>query len=371
MDEPFIPDRSISNGASLAFLFEFEGKRLAFLGDAWAEECLDGLGTLGYSREYPCQTSLVKLSHHVSPHNFPEELAQTLRAPCFLLSTKPLFRIKGQKITIARLLKQGQSVTIILNCSSIGENEMLPVVCKSITQYKEAWLTRVQEDFPEDSMLYGICLGQLQDERCLETAGLSAPVVLVRAGKSLLYIDRQQLLPGLSDKQYAGVVRVMYGRGIWLYRKDGTWHCGMEDSPLETDRSQVEIQLLDKVPEARGFLTLSCQSMELMWLPYENVGLMGEYLGTDRTTETVWEALEASAHFANQMKPISATGSNVRRARLLENRSVSLVNVNRTKHDSEILAVGTKLRATPLVQLDQQKKQVMFRYMQRSTPKEN
>lgn len=118
MDEPFVPDRSISNGASLAFLFEFEGKRLAFLGDAWAEECLDGLGTLGYSREYSCQTSLVKLSHHGSHHNFPEELAQTLRAPYFLLSTKPLSHIKGQKITIARLLKQGQPVTVILNCSS-------------------------------------------------------------------------------------------------------------------------------------------------------------------------------------------------------------------------------------------------------------
>lgn len=118
MNEPFVPDRSISNGASLAFLFEFEGKRLAFLGDAWAEECLDGLGTLGYSRERPCQASLVKLSHHGSHRNFPEELAQTLRAPCFLLSTKPLSRVKGQKITIARLLKQGQSVTVILNCPS-------------------------------------------------------------------------------------------------------------------------------------------------------------------------------------------------------------------------------------------------------------
>lgn len=116
MDEPFTPDRSTSNGASLAFLFEFEGKRLAFLGDAWAEECLDGLGALGYCRERSCQASLVKLSHHGSHRNFSEELAQTLRAPYFLLSTKPLSYIKGQKITIARLLKQGQPVSIILNC---------------------------------------------------------------------------------------------------------------------------------------------------------------------------------------------------------------------------------------------------------------
>lgn len=247
---------------------------------------------------------------------------------------------------------------------AIGENEMLPVVCKRITTYKEAWLARVQkENFPEDSVLYGICLGQLEDERCLEAAGLSTPVVLVRAGKFLLHLDRQQLLPGLSAEQYVGVVRALYGRGIWLHRKDGAWHCGTEDPPLEADCSQVEIQLLDKVPEARGFLALSCQSMELLWLPYENVGLMGDRLGTDRTTETVWKALEASNHFANQMKLSSPAGSNIRRARLLGNRSVSLVNVNRTKHDSEIFAVGTKLRVTPLVQLEQPEKQVMFKYL--------
>jgi len=115
MNEPFAPDHSVSNGASLAFLFEFEGKQLAFLGDAWAEECLDGLRALGYSPQSPCQASLVKLSHHGSHRNFPEELAQTLQAPCFLLSAKPFSCVKGQKVTIARLLKLGRPVTLILN----------------------------------------------------------------------------------------------------------------------------------------------------------------------------------------------------------------------------------------------------------------
>lgn len=115
LDEPFVPDSSVTNGASLAFLFEFQGKRLAFLGDAWADECLSGLAALGYSPEHPYEATLIKLSHHGSPHNLSEELARTLYAPCYLISTKRTSVIRDQKATIARLLKLGRPITIIRN----------------------------------------------------------------------------------------------------------------------------------------------------------------------------------------------------------------------------------------------------------------
>lgn len=161
----------------------------------------------------------------------------------------------------------------------------------------------------------------MEDERCLKVAGLPAPVVLVRVGKFLLHLDRHQLLPGLSPEQYGGVVKALYGRGIWLHRKDGVWRCGTEDAPSEMDGSQVEIQLLDKVPEASGFLCLSRQNMELMWLSYDHAGLVGKRLGTNKTTEKVWEA---SAQFANQMKPVPTAEANIRKARMLTARSISL-----------------------------------------------
>lgn len=116
LDQPFVPDSSVVNGASLAFLFEVQGKRLAFLGDAWADECVHGLTALEYSPEHPCEAALVKLSHHGSPHNFSEELARTLWAPCYLISTKQNSFLRAQKTAIARLLKLGRPITVIRNC---------------------------------------------------------------------------------------------------------------------------------------------------------------------------------------------------------------------------------------------------------------
>jgi len=117
MDEPLMLDSSVTNGASLAFLFEFKGNRLAFLGDAWATECVDGLRALGYSQERPFEADLVKLRHHGSPRNLFEELVRTLRAPCYLVSTKPPASAYGQKVTVARLLKSVEPLTVILSCS--------------------------------------------------------------------------------------------------------------------------------------------------------------------------------------------------------------------------------------------------------------
>lgn len=62
-------DTSLSNGASIAFLFEFEKIRIAFLGDAYPSVCIDGLLKLGYSCKKPCCVDLVKLSHHGSKYN--------------------------------------------------------------------------------------------------------------------------------------------------------------------------------------------------------------------------------------------------------------------------------------------------------------
>lgn len=119
MGQPYQQDRSVTNGASLAFLFKFKGERLAFLGDAWSEECVSGLNAAGWSSTRPYEATLVKLSHHGSPRNLSPELVQTLRSSCFLMSTKPCdSRIlpSQKKLTIARLLSEGRPITIIQNC---------------------------------------------------------------------------------------------------------------------------------------------------------------------------------------------------------------------------------------------------------------
>ena len=61
--------------SQFSILFEFQGKRLTFLGDSWADKCLRGFAVFEYSPEHPCEAALIKLSHHESPHNLSEELA--------------------------------------------------------------------------------------------------------------------------------------------------------------------------------------------------------------------------------------------------------------------------------------------------------
>ncbi len=77
-------DTSPSNGSSIAFLFEYEGKRLAFLADAFPSVCMEGI--LKFYPSGTC-TDFVKIPHHGSSHNYSKELYTLLGTDHFLLST--------------------------------------------------------------------------------------------------------------------------------------------------------------------------------------------------------------------------------------------------------------------------------------------
>ena len=70
-------DASLSNGASIAFLFQFEKIRIAFLGDAHPSVCVDGLLKLGYSSQKPavliwssCRTMAASITVQMSCYEF-------------------------------------------------------------------------------------------------------------------------------------------------------------------------------------------------------------------------------------------------------------------------------------------------------------
>lgn len=108
-------DGSISNGASIAFLFEFEQTKIAFLGDAHPSVCVDGLLKLGYSEENPCMVDIVKISHHGSKHNCTEKLLHILKSKRYLLSTDGRDGRLPDKLTIAKMVKENESVIIYCN----------------------------------------------------------------------------------------------------------------------------------------------------------------------------------------------------------------------------------------------------------------
>lgn len=84
VDEAVIEDASPSNGSSIAFLFEYEGKRMAFLGDAYPSVCVEGI-----LKFYPDGTyaDFVKIPHHGSKYNYLEKMYVLIETDYFLLST--------------------------------------------------------------------------------------------------------------------------------------------------------------------------------------------------------------------------------------------------------------------------------------------
>lgn len=246
---------------------------------------------------------------------------------------------------------------------AIGEDEMLPVRCRVVASRNEVWISYGQtQQFPEGTVLYGICLGLLEDPQCLKAMGLEEPVVLVRAGRNLLYLGCRQLLYSLKPEKYRGVIQTMRSRGFWMHKKEDGWYGGTEDAPSGAGHGVETIQLLNKVPEARGFLCMSLRNMEFKWLDYDNAGLIGEPFGKGEpeNIDKVWDALDASNGFAPRTSAAFGSKANVRKMRVLEDHSVSLINVNRANHDNKVLMVGTRCRVTPLVELEPT---AMFRYI--------
>lgn len=84
-------DVSTSNKDSIVFTFEYEGHRLLFTGDAWAEDVVRAEG------DY----DLVKLPHHGSIRNISEEYRTKIRSKDFLICTDGINH--PDKQTIAKL----------------------------------------------------------------------------------------------------------------------------------------------------------------------------------------------------------------------------------------------------------------------------
>ena len=85
--ETYEPDGSASNGSSISFVIETEGKRVLFLGDSHAETVMTSLKALYGEENAPYHFDAVKLSHHGSYNNNSPELFSLLVADKWLVST--------------------------------------------------------------------------------------------------------------------------------------------------------------------------------------------------------------------------------------------------------------------------------------------
>ncbi|EET88814.1 hypothetical protein CcarbDRAFT_0801 [Clostridium carboxidivorans P7] len=107
-------DTSDTNAASISFLFTYNDKCIAFLGDAHAEDIIDDDNEILTK----AHIDFVKLPHHGSPYNVSEELIKFLGCSKFIISTKQTV----EKKTIARIVHAVDKCTIYCNYAWFSRN---------------------------------------------------------------------------------------------------------------------------------------------------------------------------------------------------------------------------------------------------------
>jgi beta-lactamase superfamily II metal-dependent hydrolase len=113
-------DPSEANGSSIAFLLEFDGKRILLGADAHADVLVASLRRFGEAvGEARVRVDACKLPHHASKNNVSAELIQAIDCGNYLVSTNGDNHAHPDDTAIARVLRNaGRKVTFSCNFRS-------------------------------------------------------------------------------------------------------------------------------------------------------------------------------------------------------------------------------------------------------------
>lgn len=78
---------SVANRSSIAFLFEYDDKKIMILGDAVSSQIIKALKTIGYSKYNPIKLHFCKIAHHGSSHNTSPEFIQMIDCSRYIISS--------------------------------------------------------------------------------------------------------------------------------------------------------------------------------------------------------------------------------------------------------------------------------------------
>jgi Metallo-beta-lactamase superfamily len=110
----FEEDDAKANGSSIAFLAEYEGKRMLFTGDAHPSVLVDAIDRLADGQN-PLNIDLLKLAHHASKHNTSPALLQRVRCKHALISTNGAKFKHPDDECIARLIDSHRNKGLTLH----------------------------------------------------------------------------------------------------------------------------------------------------------------------------------------------------------------------------------------------------------------
>lgn len=129
LQNEFSEDDSPQNGSSIAFLFEFEGKRLLFLADSHPSAIVEALSELAFSEMNKLRLAAVKISHHGSKKNLSPQLMRLIQSDGFIISTDGSKHGHPDKECLARVIAgNGERTKLYFNydndvISNIFSNE--------------------------------------------------------------------------------------------------------------------------------------------------------------------------------------------------------------------------------------------------------
>ncbi len=123
-NDMFSEESSVHNGSSIAFIFEYDGKRILLLGDAHNDVIIESIKDLGHSPLDPLKVDYVKLSHHGSKYNTSPELLKLISCNNFIVSTDGRKHGLPNKLTLARIIDEYEGVNIFFNYPGIIKDKI-------------------------------------------------------------------------------------------------------------------------------------------------------------------------------------------------------------------------------------------------------
>lgn len=111
----FEEDRSLPNASSIAFLLEFDQRKILMLGDSHPSIIRDSLVRLGYSKENKIIAEAVKISHHGSKYNTSSDLLDLIECHNFIISTNGLFHGLPHKECLSRIITSSKNTRLYFN----------------------------------------------------------------------------------------------------------------------------------------------------------------------------------------------------------------------------------------------------------------
>lgn len=189
------------------------------------------------------------------------------------------------------------------------------------------------ETLPEETILCCICVGLRQSKT---DVGWVTEMV-VRAGRALLKIPVNRIVPGLDEKKAPFVATLLRRErwSFWIHKEVDGWHSGLCQS---LRKEQSEIRMLSYVEKAKGILCLSVDNLDLRWLPEEKASRAGRKVDGN----LLWKVLSERKK---------------RLARYLEQGVLSLTETWQNGQKYEVLkADGSRYRATPMEKVNTDEK---------------